>query len=152
MNHVPIIFRKILHRFWIFTLNSYSQKSLRNTNKIVCFFSRDFLFAGNPNQNHIYEFIVLTQQEGERLGPGQGHPWDSPRPSIFQKISNFTKYLVIWDITIKIFGYGYPASCPLFQACVKKRPLVLWRYHISSTFVMSHPHYSLFPTYLIHIC
>ena len=115
MNHVPIIFRKILHRFCIFTLDSYLQKSLQNTNKIVCFFSRDFLFAGNPNQNHIYEFIVLAQQEGERLGPGQGHPWDSPRPSIFQKISNFTKYLVIWDITIKIFGY--PAPRPPFQAC-----------------------------------
>ena len=51
-------FRELLHRFCIFSLHLFSRKSLRNANKNVNIFSRNFLFAANPN-------LVLEVEWGE---------------------------------------------------------------------------------------
>ena len=128
-----------------------------------------------------YRCTILSERG--RPGQGVGRPQDSPRPSIFQKVSIFIKYSVMWEI------FGYPAPHPPFQTCsllspaswsvlslVKIRlltpipnlacslhiwptsvggleevfqdttprlPSVSWGYHISSTCVMSHPHFHL---------
>ena len=62
-----------------------------------------------------YRLIFIFSSIPARIGGSHRSPKSSGIPSIFQKVSNFIKYLVLYEITIKIFRY--PAPRLFFQAC-----------------------------------